>query len=800
MNNSIVCSETYSQLAAAGFEELQPVEQSQPVETDQELAGQVETKETEETTEQVETEQVETEQTEETPLEQEPFDFSSLEPDFDMAAKFLSRFGSQITFQRFEDREDCSEYPKHFHGDFDNLKDSLKFSNRAKAGIFFMVNEGDGRGRSAENVVRIRAIYADLDDSPIAPVHACKLPPHLIVESSPGRYHAYWFSVDVSLDKFRGLQKSLIHRFKSDDKVHDLPRVLRLPGFYHSKYEPVMSKVINESFHDPYTYEELLAEFPPVLTKPKKSKSSGTSKSVIPKEKYGDGERTAKLITEIGNWLQQRYSFDVVEIMAHGLNKMSFNPMLSDEKIASTVKSIIKSDQRNNPHRYSDNNQNTPTDIAAEMQKLNAVHAVVKISGKTLVMNEEHDPVFDRKDISFSSVADFHNYYSNKFCTITDSNGNTKRERVSKQWIDADRPTYKGVVFAPGEELKDYYNLYRGFATEPIEGDWSKMKHHIEEVLCAGNRDHAKWFLAWMARIVQDPGGKRPGTTPVLLSEQGAGKGIFVNYFGKIFGTHYVQITQRGQITGKFNNHLKDALLVFCDEGIWGGDKESESVLKGMITDPTLNIEPKGVNMFSVKNHINMIVASNEDWAAPVDIHDRRFCALDVCNDKIKNTDYFAEIAEQMDNGGLEAMHYDLLHLDISDVNLRIAPKTEALFKQMMEGFSSVECYWHECLSAGTFDLSYEVDPSTTFTPSSYQWPVSICKKKLYSHYHEFATHMGYRHIETNQKFYTKLKKLYPFEEKQPKVNGSRIREMVIPVLEELRKDFDKKVGVEIDW
>jgi len=59
--------------------------------------------------------------------------------------------------------------------------------------------------------------------------------PHIIVESSPGYYHAYWLVKDISLDEFRGMQKALAERFGGDENVHDLSRVMRVPGFFHRK-------------------------------------------------------------------------------------------------------------------------------------------------------------------------------------------------------------------------------------------------------------------------------------------------------------------------------------------------------------------------------------------------------------------------------------------------------------------------------------------------------------------------------------------------------------------------------------
>ena len=72
---------------------------------------------------------------------------------------------------------------------------------------------------------------------PIDPiVNDTELPkPHILIETSLDRWHAYWLINDLPLDQFTQVQKALIDRFNSDPSVHDLPRVMRLPGFIHHK-------------------------------------------------------------------------------------------------------------------------------------------------------------------------------------------------------------------------------------------------------------------------------------------------------------------------------------------------------------------------------------------------------------------------------------------------------------------------------------------------------------------------------------------------------------------------------------
>jgi hypothetical protein len=113
--------------------------------------------------------------------------------------------------------------------------DELVKLNGRGAGIYVTVNATDGRGRSNENIIRVRALFVDLDGSPIEPVNNAEVPPHIVMESSVGRYQAYWrFTGRIPLKGFTPLQKALAARF-GGDKVHDLPRVMRLPGFVHRK-------------------------------------------------------------------------------------------------------------------------------------------------------------------------------------------------------------------------------------------------------------------------------------------------------------------------------------------------------------------------------------------------------------------------------------------------------------------------------------------------------------------------------------------------------------------------------------
>jgi Protein of unknown function (DUF3987)/RepB DNA-primase from phage plasmid len=208
---------------------------------------------------------------------------ASLEPDRSEASRFLTLLdptATYFTFQTFDDDIERREerklklaetnkqrrakglkplrlkdpFARILHGTLDKRWKELCELNAQRAGIYVTVNETDGHGRSTENIKRVRALFNDLDGAPLEPLLKSRQPPHLVVESSPGKFHAYRFVTGINLEQFEGLQKNLAAEFSSDPGVCDLPRVLRLPGFIHQKdkSKPFLSHIV--STHDAPAY------------------------------------------------------------------------------------------------------------------------------------------------------------------------------------------------------------------------------------------------------------------------------------------------------------------------------------------------------------------------------------------------------------------------------------------------------------------------------------------------------------------------------------------------------------------
>ena len=178
------------------------------------------------------------------------------------AQRFLTLLAGDepVTFQTFDDG--ATKNPKLariLHGNLEEHAAALSALNAQGAGVFVMANRGDGLGRKATNVTGIRALFVDLDGAPLEPVLAAGVEPHITIESSADRYHAYWLVSDCALEQFTPLQVALVAKFNSDPKVKDWPRVMRLPGFWHKKGEPFQTRIIEEKYHAPYAVADLMA-------------------------------------------------------------------------------------------------------------------------------------------------------------------------------------------------------------------------------------------------------------------------------------------------------------------------------------------------------------------------------------------------------------------------------------------------------------------------------------------------------------------------------------------------------------
>jgi hypothetical protein len=128
-----------------------------------------------------------------------------------MFLKHFDRVNDDVCIQVFPEGASTGK-AEHKFGSFTELSAWIISENKNGKGVFFSVNQTNGLGRKAENIKKIRAVFADFDDvsrDNLKYIEQLPLRPQLIVESSPGKYHAYWKVHDCPLDQFKPVQQAI---------------------------------------------------------------------------------------------------------------------------------------------------------------------------------------------------------------------------------------------------------------------------------------------------------------------------------------------------------------------------------------------------------------------------------------------------------------------------------------------------------------------------------------------------------------------------------------------------------------
>jgi hypothetical protein len=343
----------------------------------------------------------------------------------------------------------------------------------------------------------------------------------------------------------------------------------------------------------------------------------------------------------------------------------------------------------------------------SEISELNAKHAVISnLGGKCVIM--EYVPSIvapGTLDVSYQAFTAFKERYQNRYIETANSRGRMDSEPLAPFWLQhPKRRQYEGLdLVANGPQVLpgNVLNLWSGFGVKPKPGDWKLLRRHVGEVLADGNKEFEDYILGWTAWVHQNPG-ERAEVVLVVRGGKGSGKGVWGHVMMKTFGQHALQVFNPEHLSGKHNAHLQNKLFVFADEAFWAGDKTAERVLKGIVTERVMMIEPKGINAFQWPNRISMYMAANDKWVVPASHDERRYAVNNVSEKWKQNKDYFGPLFAEIAGGGVEAMLWDLQRENLGNWHPRDnIPRTRALLEQKMLSLTGLEQWWVAMASSG---------------------------------------------------------------------------------------------------
>jgi hypothetical protein len=299
---------------------------------------------------------------------------------------------------------------------------------------------------------------------------------------------------------------------------------------------------------------------------------------------------------------------------------------------------------------------------------------------------------------------------SGHFIEVPDGKGGDKRVPAATWWVQCpQKEVFDGVLYdpegrltRPGERIR---NLYRGHAIEEAKGSWRRMRRHIWKVICRRDPKVFKYLIRWLAHAVQHPG-TNPEVMVVLRStKEGAGKSSLGKWMLKIFGPHGLEATEWEQVFGNFHDDLVNRSFVLLEEPMFPGDHQAAAVLRARLTSGTISINPKGHKKYPITHCIHYMMTTNAQWAIPAGNGARRFLMLDVDESVVGNKQYFIDLWNEANNGGVEAMLYALRRINLDRFNIRDVPKTAALQVQQLMSAPSTTRWAVDAVKAGQLIL-----------------------------------------------------------------------------------------------
>lgn len=232
-------------------------------------------------------------------------------------------------------------------------------------------------------------------------------------------------------------------------------------------------------------------------------------------------------------------------------------------------------------------------------------------------------------------------------------------------------------------------NLFTGFAADKLTPRpivlIDIIINHIN-ILCEDNPIYAEYVLNFLAHIIQRPA-ELTRTALVFKGAQGAGKGIFFNWFGKhIIGSKYYYMTADPANITVYNDHLNGKILINLDEARAADTYAAASQLKNKITEPTITLQNKYVKPFTVENYGRYVFFSNQDNPVKVEDTDRRYVIFKTSEKYARLTpedpvkiQYFTQLkAALADPNVIYSFMQFLRARDIENINWEDRPMTES--------------------------------------------------------------------------------------------------------------------------
>jgi len=372
------------------------------------------------------------------------------------------------------------------------------------------------------------------------------------------------------------------------------------------------------------------------------------------------------------------------------------------------------------------------------------------------------------------------------------------KKTINNFWVDPATHVYTDIAFNPIAQPPSTLNYWVEPVIKPTQGDWSRIRTHLYEVICDGDIELFEYLLNYVAHMLQKPE-EKPGVMVVLLGSQGTGKGLFFQILQRIWGRTSLLVSDIQQVVGNFNAALERNFVVMMDEALFSGDRKSQDRMKSLITEKTCTVEQKYQPARKINSVHRFFASSNHTHFSHVEVDDRRSLIVRVSTSRQGDRKYFSELAAAIDDDSvIAAVIDDLLRRNLDQFDVRQRPLTQEHASQKIQSLQGFERYWFEVLSNGRFgeESSGSYGWDERWKNDGFISTKSLCVR--YQHYDKQSQRFGPTLTKT---IAGSIEKLCPSAEKDRKTEPSgQSRGYIVPSLEVARREMATYLKCTIDW
>jgi sporulation protein YlmC with PRC-barrel domain len=390
-------------------------------------------------------------------------------------------------------------------------------------------------------------------------------------------------------------------------------------------------------------------------------------------------------------------------------------------------------------------NKDCYINIKKEFEKKHA-----KIINKALFAKESEDG-----NVIFIPAHKFKIAYDDMVYKDYKSNPPSSQQFITKWFHDPLMRKYEdiGNYPPPLKCPKNMYNIWRPFAIEKYTDEYvknedglQKFKNHIK-ILCGNDETVTDYLIKWIAQMFQYPATKT--IVPTFISKPGAGKGTLLELMSLLMGGQKTLVTTQPsrEVWGQFNGLMSDCFLVNLNELSKKETLDSDGKIKGLITDPQLTINKKGIDSYVINSCHRFICTTNNEDPVTTDKEDRRNVIIRSSDEKIGDHQYFIDLRETINDIDTQRTIYDFL-MSIPDLDNFVSilkPITEH-HKDAMEQNRSYYDRWIESMVRNNIEekiikyLGHEQchlftewisQNKLTYTPNSIKMALAIKRLKI---------------------------------------------------------------------